>query len=140
MLFPLRAIMFHIGVATKHPQLPDPGQLSPPGIDFIRQCLSVDASRRPTAAELLEHPWIAEFRRQLGLEWVSLGTPTYTYSPRSINTDDDDVRACQEREQGKLDSQDQINGNGSLSIVGDLVPVSEEAEEEEQPPLEALES
>ncbi|KAL0577590.1 Suppressor of Sensor Kinase (SLN1) [Marasmius crinis-equi] len=59
------AIMFHIGVATQHPPLPEPGQLSSMGIDFIRQCLTIDANRRPTAVELMEHPWMIDFRAAL---------------------------------------------------------------------------
>lgn len=54
------AIMFHIGVATKHPPLPDPGQLSDLGIDFIRQCLIIDPEERPTAVELMSHPWMQQ--------------------------------------------------------------------------------
>lgn len=53
------AIMFHIGIATQHPPLPEPGQLSDLGIDFIEQCLTLDPHQRPTAAELLAHPWLA---------------------------------------------------------------------------------
>ncbi|KAG8864900.1 Suppressor of Sensor Kinase (SLN1) [Tulasnella sp. 330] len=59
------AIMFHIGVATQHPPLPEPGQLSYIGIDFIRQCLTIDGMKRPSAAELYDHPWIMEFRDEL---------------------------------------------------------------------------
>ncbi len=57
--------MFHIGVATQHPPLPDPGQLSELGIDFIRQCLTIDPVQRPTAIELMDHPWMLEFREKL---------------------------------------------------------------------------
>ncbi|KAK1236135.1 Suppressor of Sensor Kinase (SLN1) [Marasmius sp. AFHP31] len=59
------AIMFHIGVATQHPPLPEPGQLSNLGIDFIKQCLTIDANKRPTAVELMEHPWMIDFRAAL---------------------------------------------------------------------------
>jgi len=59
------AIMFHIGVATQHPPLPEPGQLSDLGINFIKQCLTIDAMRRPTAIELMNHPWMLEFREAL---------------------------------------------------------------------------
>ena len=57
--------MFHIGVATQHPPLPEPGQLSEMGIDFIRQCLTIDPVQRPTAVELMDHPWMLEFREKL---------------------------------------------------------------------------
>ncbi|KAJ3786370.1 hypothetical protein GGU11DRAFT_770606 [Lentinula aff. detonsa] len=59
------AIMFHIGVATQHPPLPEPDQLSDLGIAFIKQCLTIDAMRRPSADELLGHPWMIEFQEAL---------------------------------------------------------------------------
>ncbi|KAF8640337.1 hypothetical protein AX17_000009 [Amanita inopinata Kibby_2008] len=59
------AIMFHIGVATQHPPLPEPSQLSEMGINFIKQCLTIDPMHRPTATELMDHPWMLEFREAL---------------------------------------------------------------------------
>ncbi|PWN18406.1 hypothetical protein BCV69DRAFT_285032 [Microstroma glucosiphilum] len=59
------AIMFHIGMAQQHPPLPEPGQLSEQGIDFIRQCLMIDPYDRPSAAEMREHPWIQDLVEQL---------------------------------------------------------------------------
>lgn len=57
--------MFHIGIATKHPPLPEPGQLSELGIDFIELCLTLEASKRPTAVELLAHPWLTDVKMQM---------------------------------------------------------------------------
>jgi mitogen-activated protein kinase kinase kinase len=57
--------MFHIGVATQHPPLPEPGQLCDLGISFIGQCLTIDPTRRPSAAELMNHPWMVEFKETL---------------------------------------------------------------------------
>ena len=57
--------MFHIGVTTKHPPLPESGQLSLLGIAFIRDCLNIDAYRRPSAAELLNHAWILQIKNEL---------------------------------------------------------------------------
>lgn len=71
---PLRAIMFHIGVATKHPPLPDPGQLSVQGIDFIRRCLIIDGVARPTAIDLQSHPWIMDIKDALAEEEYISGT------------------------------------------------------------------
>jgi len=59
------AIMFHIGVATQHPPLPESGQLSELGISFIKQCLTIDPARRPSATELMNHPWMLDFRDTL---------------------------------------------------------------------------
>ncbi|PLW44848.1 hypothetical protein PCANC_10791 [Puccinia coronata f. sp. avenae] len=52
------AIMFHIGIATKHPPLPDPQELSELGIDFIRKSLTLDPVTRPSTVDLLSHPWM----------------------------------------------------------------------------------
>src|SRR6266511_6184811 len=60
-----RAIMFHIGVATQHPPFPEPDQLSEIGINFIKQCLTIDPVRRPTATELMNHAWMVDFRETL---------------------------------------------------------------------------
>lgn len=87
-----RAIMFHIGVATQHPPLPDPGQLGETGIDFIRQCLTIDPLQRPTAIELMEHLWMLEFRAALqSYEEAELATsppiempPESTYGHASV--------------------------------------------------------
>lgn len=59
------AIMFHIGIAQEHPPLPDPGQLSELGIDFIERCLAIDPSQRPSAEELMGHPWLASMIQQV---------------------------------------------------------------------------
>jgi mitogen-activated protein kinase kinase kinase len=61
--------MFHIGIAVQHPPLPDPSQLSELGIDFIRQCLTIDPDTRPTAVELMSHPWIEQFKEELGVAY-----------------------------------------------------------------------
>lgn len=57
--------MFHIGVATQHPPLPESDQLSDLGINFIKQCLTIDPIRRPMATELMNHQWMLEFRETL---------------------------------------------------------------------------
>ena len=57
--------MYHIGVATQHPPLPEPDQLSELGIKFIKACLTVDPTRRPSAFELMDHPWMLDFRKAL---------------------------------------------------------------------------
>ncbi|WFD21295.1 mitogen-activated protein kinase kinase kinase [Malassezia caprae] len=62
------AIMFHIGMAQQHPALPDESQLSALGIDFLRQCLTIDPFRRPTAVELRQHEWIRGLVEELHVE------------------------------------------------------------------------
>jgi len=68
--------MFHIGIAVQHPPLPEPHQLSELGIDFIRQCLHIDPEQRPTAEELMTHPWIMEATEQINLAYEQESGPT----------------------------------------------------------------
>ncbi|KAG8659179.1 hypothetical protein MANES_02G020500v8 [Manihot esculenta] len=50
------AAMFKIGNSKELPAFPD--NLSDDGKDFVRQCLQRNPSHRPTAAQLLEHPFV----------------------------------------------------------------------------------
>ncbi|KAG9303282.1 hypothetical protein G9A89_013608 [Geosiphon pyriformis] len=52
------AVMYH--VVTGHPPLPDPSQLSDQGMDFLKQCFTRSSEERPSAEELLTHPWLSE--------------------------------------------------------------------------------
>ncbi|GAA6053671.1 hypothetical protein JCM3770_001689 [Rhodotorula araucariae] len=70
------AIMFHIGIAVQHPPLPEPHQLSELGIDFIRQCLTIDPEKRPTAEELMSHAWIMEATAQINMAYEEESGPT----------------------------------------------------------------
>ena len=48
--------MFKIGNSKELPPIPD--HLSEEGKDFIRLCLQRDPSSRPTAVDLLQHPFV----------------------------------------------------------------------------------
>ncbi|CEL52181.1 mitogen-activated protein kinase kinase kinase [Rhizoctonia solani AG-1 IB] len=73
------AIMFHIGQAKTAPPLPTPDQLSHWGINFLEQCLIVNARLRPTATDLLSHPWLVSFREYMSeYEAAALPTPSLT--------------------------------------------------------------
>ncbi|GAA5829126.1 hypothetical protein JCM11251_004133 [Rhodosporidiobolus azoricus] len=73
------AIMFHIGIAVQHPPLPEPHQLSELGIDFIRQCLMIDPDKRPSAEELMLHPWIQEATAQISAAYEEESAPTSSF-------------------------------------------------------------
>ena len=51
------------------PPLPASG-ISKQCEDFLRQCFRRDASTRPTARELLKHPWIEDARNELASTWL----------------------------------------------------------------------
>ena len=48
--------MFKIGNSKELPAIPD--DLSEEGKDFVRQCLQRNPLHRPTAAQLLDHPFV----------------------------------------------------------------------------------
>ncbi|KAF9964249.1 Suppressor of Sensor Kinase (SLN1) [Mortierella alpina] len=50
------AVMFH--VATTHPPLPDPSQMSLKGIAFLKRCFTRSSRDRPSAKELLRDVWL----------------------------------------------------------------------------------
>jgi len=50
------AALFHIGTTKSHPPIPD--HISPEAKDFLLKCLKKEPNLRPTAAELLQHPFV----------------------------------------------------------------------------------
>ncbi|XP_077213534.1 mitogen-activated protein kinase kinase kinase 3-like [Tasmannia lanceolata] len=52
------AAIFKIGNSKEIPQIPD--YISDVGKDFLKLCLQRDPSARPTAAQLLEHPFVRD--------------------------------------------------------------------------------
>ncbi|CAM6101731.1 unnamed protein product [Calypogeia fissa] len=52
------AALFHIGTTKSHPPIPE--HLSPQAKDFLLQCLQREPKLRPSAAELLKHPFVTE--------------------------------------------------------------------------------
>ncbi|KAJ1993563.1 Suppressor of Sensor Kinase (SLN1) [Dimargaris cristalligena] len=52
------AIMYHI--VSSHTPLPEASQMSPAGLDFLERCFTHDPHTRPTAVELMSHPWLRD--------------------------------------------------------------------------------
>lgn len=50
------AALFHIGTTKSHPPIPE--HLSPPAKDFLLKCLEKEPNLRPTATQLLQHPFL----------------------------------------------------------------------------------
>jgi serine/threonine protein kinase len=49
--------MFQIVKSTSGP--PRPKTASPLGLDFLDKCFAYDPKDRPSATQLLQHPWVA---------------------------------------------------------------------------------
>ncbi|XP_047971606.1 mitogen-activated protein kinase kinase kinase YODA isoform X2 [Salvia hispanica] len=78
------AAMFKIGNSKELPEIPN--HLSEDGRSFVKQCLQRNPSHRPTAAQLLEHPFVKNS--------VSLERPVLTADPmESIPALTHEVRA-----------------------------------------------
>ncbi|KAF8610619.1 kinase-like protein [Ceratobasidium sp. AG-I] len=52
------AVMYKVGGLRQAPPVPEDVVLSPLADDFRQKCFAVDPAERPTAAELLKHPWL----------------------------------------------------------------------------------
>ncbi len=50
------AAIFRVGMYQQHPEIPD--TLSEVAKDFLEKCFMPDPSDRPTAGELLTHPFM----------------------------------------------------------------------------------
>ncbi|TEB39046.1 hypothetical protein FA13DRAFT_1620076 [Coprinellus micaceus] len=97
------AIMFHIGVATQHPPLPEPGQLCPTGIDFIAQCLTIDPMKRPNAVELINHRWMLDVQEAL-LTYEEVDVA----SPRPTPSDDSTFEHTPVTKQARINKQEEL--------------------------------
>ncbi|KAK9717340.1 Suppressor of Sensor Kinase (SLN1) [Basidiobolus ranarum] len=77
------AVMYH--VVTGHPPLPDQSQLSEMGMDFLKKCFTRSPSSRPTAQELLQHPWVKDIKDvNMDQRWsAALATGLVNSSPTS---------------------------------------------------------
>ncbi|KAK6274720.1 hypothetical protein POUND7_004429 [Theobroma cacao] len=79
------AAMFKIGNSKELPAIPD--SLSEEGKDFVRQCLQRNPINRPTAARLLEHPFIknaAPLERPIFSADTSDPSPAVTNAMRTL--------------------------------------------------------
>ncbi|XWS38345.1 hypothetical protein CRYUN_Cryun19dG0123400 [Craigia yunnanensis] len=79
------AAMFKIGYSKELPEIPD--SLSDEGKDFVRQCLQRNPLHRPTAAWLLEHPFVknaAPLERPIFSADASDPSPAITNAMRTL--------------------------------------------------------
>ncbi|KAL2348030.1 hypothetical protein Fmac_002030 [Flemingia macrophylla] len=73
------AAMFKIGNSKELPEIPD--HLSEDGKDFVRQCLQRNPQRRPSAAQLLLHPFV----KRATLERPILSADPFEANPAFVN-------------------------------------------------------
>ncbi|XP_071697618.1 mitogen-activated protein kinase kinase kinase ANP1-like isoform X2 [Rutidosis leptorrhynchoides] len=64
------AALFYIGTTKSHPPIPD--QLSPEAQDLLLKCLHKEPELRPSASDLLQHPFVTG----KSLQTSFVGTPT----------------------------------------------------------------
>ena len=84
------AIMYNIAQGNP-PQQPTEEQLSEGGRSFLRRCFERDPTKRASAAELLQDPWIVEIRKlvvddQEGSTPVSRSDTMSSFGPTSSNS------------------------------------------------------
>ncbi|XP_054742509.1 mitogen-activated protein kinase kinase kinase 15 [Anastrepha obliqua] len=60
-----QAAMFKVGYYKKHPNIPE--ELSPMARNFILRCFAISVTDRPTAAQLLDDPFLNDKHRKLRL-------------------------------------------------------------------------
>ena len=128
--------MFHIGVATQHPPLPEPGQLSELGINFIKQCLIIDPMKRPSAEELMNHPWMLEFRATL----LSYEEAEMTSPPEEIPQEDEFELATVVRQGAMIQEKEEAAGSTTpdLSSPSDYTSAASSLDEGESPNSDSL--
>lgn len=106
--------MFHIGIATKHPPLPDETECSQTGIDMLRSMLKLDPFQRASAHECLMHPWMLDVAEQL----------------RAMGAAEEEDAAAAAA--GGVEGGDTATGAGAVGVGGTLGALTEQEEPEDQ--------
>ena len=97
-------------IATNKSEFPHvPSTLSPAGHDFIRLCLTRDVDLRPTAADLLSHPFVAE-------DWQGEGEDTQVLKGRGAPVTS--RQATGVLQASIRETQSGLDGTGEATAVG----------------------
>ncbi|KAG0295794.1 Suppressor of Sensor Kinase (SLN1), partial [Dissophora globulifera] len=128
------AVMYH--VATSHPPLPDPSQMSPKGIAFLKRCFTRSSLLRPSAVELLRDPWLRGVDTEENREEYEYDEP-----PLEVNSDGETVSSTQYGDE----DEDEDMADGLVVAPGSPPPLPftngvANGLEETQIPEEATES
>lgn len=102
------AAMFHIADTDDVPKLPD--GFSEEGVDFLRLCFDRDPRSRPSAADLLQHPWITRE--------PTAAQPTRVPNGTVASSDTSAARATAAPAPGALVSSEASAGNAAGSVAG----------------------
>ncbi|KAF9952397.1 Suppressor of Sensor Kinase (SLN1), partial [Modicella reniformis] len=112
------AVMYH--VATSHPPLPDPSQMSAKGIAFLKRCFTRNSRERPSAVELLRDEWLKGVETdesckeyQYEAPSVEAGTTGETCSLSQFDDEDERFEILSDSEHSSLDGRGLENGNVS---------------------------
>ncbi|XP_013114614.2 mitogen-activated protein kinase kinase kinase 15 isoform X2 [Stomoxys calcitrans] len=108
-----QAAMFKVGYYKKHPTIPD--ELSPNAKNFILRCFAIQETERPTAAQLLEDPFLTDKHRKL-----RLGPPSSSDFSRSISVPAD--RLFSKPRAGNTPTTPEIEGFHSTSVDIENLP------------------
>ncbi|XP_052193593.1 mitogen-activated protein kinase kinase kinase NPK1-like [Diospyros lotus] len=86
------AALFYVGTTKSHPPIPE--HISDEAKDFLLKCLQKEPELRPTASELLQHPFVTE---------ESMQYPLCTSTMENPETTDPSSRTNQENYLGTMD-------------------------------------
>ncbi|KAI4317777.1 hypothetical protein L6164_025620 [Bauhinia variegata] len=79
------AALFHIGTTKSHPPIPE--HLSSEAKDFLLKCLQEEPNLRPSASELLQHPFITgEYQDRHPILHSSVGEPGNPMAASGMNS------------------------------------------------------
>ncbi|KAM0936483.1 putative mitogen-activated protein kinase kinase kinase STE-STE11 family [Dioscorea sansibarensis] len=95
------AALFHIGTTKAHPPIPE--HLSPEAKDFLLKCLQKEPNLRPSASDLLKHPFVTGEREDS--HTVNCST-VMSFNPISEPFDDWGCKFDMSQEQRRIDSED----------------------------------
>jgi serine/threonine protein kinase len=73
-----------VGIEKYSPQVPE--RLSPDGQDFVRRCLRFDPSERPSAAALLEHPFMVHVAAEEPMHSLAFAPPAAAKATLQVDT------------------------------------------------------
>ncbi|KAF9401583.1 Suppressor of Sensor Kinase (SLN1) [Mortierella sp. AD011] len=135
------AVMYH--VATSHPPLPDPSQMSAKGIAFLKRCFTRSSRERPSAVELLRDEWLKgvdtdDNREEYAYEEppIEVNSDGEAITPARYGEDDEELMDYPDTEHSLSSYNDHsmssYNGNSLSSLNGHISTAEEEEEEEEE--------